>query len=725
MKRGVLFFVAICAFFAVSFAEEGNGGASRASAMLDKSLKKDDSPQGPFHLVDESPVQAIKILEALTGRVSIQSPQLPNVKINFTSEGTLPRSEAILAFESLLSMNGIALTPLGDKFFKAAPVTGVNSQSPEFLEGRASDLPPSQAFYTKLYKLQYLDVETFQQTLAAFVSPNGISTVALFPQSNSFLLTDTLVNHQRIEMLLDNIDNVPNLAEEMGFITLKNMSAEDMKKRLLSLQGDALKKYFSKTTFEADERTNQIIVFTQKGNLRYVEDFIKKLDVDAEPITRSEVFYIKQGEAKDVESILNQIVKGQQAAVKSNQKTKAKTANTTANARAKTAVAATKKPSTLVNPGEAAGLQFSEYVTIAADERSNSIVVYGTPLDIEQIKGIIEKIDVVLFQVKIDVIITEVTLTGSQVSGLSTFGLGYSTLADSTTGKSGWSGSTSTYSVGENPAFKISADEYGFDAVFNVAKENSKVKILSAPSVVTTHNKKARINVSKRYPFVTGSTTYNTGTYPSTSSTIEWKDIGIILEVTPFIGDNGVIQMEINQEVSSVVEETVIDSNTQKIVGTREAESFISATSGDMIVLAGLQQGQTTNQEGSVYLLGDIPLIGELFKPKKESLERTELIMFIRPTIINSARAQDAVAKTNLENSPVKEDVENFIKTGRFDVKSSLDPQNGDSSVQDKEGDLKGSSGSDEGTKDIDSSGRGKTEESKVPSFPRNKRGIR
>jgi len=640
-------------------------------------LKQNDDLQGPFFLVDESPIQVIKILESLSGQIALQSPQLPDVKINFATSGKLPRSEAILAFKSLLAVNGIAITPMGEKFFKAAPAQGVNTQAPTYLFGKASELPASQYFYAKLYELNYIDIDSFKDTLTPFISPNGIATLTIFQRSNAFMLTDTLVNHQRIEMLLEKLDVAPDIGEEIKFFVLKNMSSEDMKRRLMTLQSDLLKKYLDKTTIESDERTNQVIVVTRKGNMKYIQDIIDKLDIDSEPLTRSEVYYIKYGEAKDVASVLNQIVKGQQAAVKSAQTSKTNAAaqanrtNRVINAQNASSGNATKLPTNLTADQTGASLQFSEYITIVPDERSNSIVCYGTPTDLKQISTIIDKVDVVLAQVKIDVIITEVTLSDKQVSGLSSFGLDYTTIK--TDNKKGWSGSTSTYSVtdGDTPAFSLSMSEYGFTSVFNVAQQNNLVKILSAPSIVTTHNKEASVTVSQQYPLITGSTTYSAAVTPTTSSTIDWRDIGIELTVTPLIGENGVIQMKIKQTVSTVVDHTVIDSNTQPIIGKREAESFVSSASGDTVVLAGLQQSNTTDTNGAVWLLSDIPLIGQIFEPERQSVERTELIFFIRPTVIKSAPYSKVLTEEGMDSSRSRKELENYFTTGRFhDIKN-------------------------------------------------------
>ncbi len=642
------------------------------SAFCD-SPEKDDL-QGPFYLVDESPFQVIKILENLSGKSAIISAELPNAKINFSSQKKLAREDAINALKSVLAINGMAITPMGDKFFKVSPSKSINAQSPSLLTGKASELPASQNFYTKLYQLQYIDVDTLKDALKPFTSPNEVGTVAVFSRSNAFLFTDTLANHQRIESLLEKLDTPPLIREDVGFIQLKNTAADDMKRRITAIQGDLLKRYFEKTTIESDERTNQLIVVTQRGNLKNIRDFIEKLDIDCEPMTRSQVFYIKHGEAKDVATVLNDIVKGQQSAVK-----KANAANTAAvnaqnrsnsrqNYRNRNVQGAARLPTNLTADPVGASLQFSEYITIVPDERSNSIVTYGTPTDLKQIGDIIRKIDVVLAQVKIDVIVTEVTLTDNQASGLSTFGLSYSKDATELVDK-GWSGSTESFGLSDSsntPVFSAGVSERGFDLVFNVAEQNSNVKVLSAPSVVTSHNNIAKVNVSKRQPLITGITSYDATSYPTTKSTVTWTDIGIQLEVTPLIGDNGMIQMNIKQTVETVIDNTVIDTNIQPIIGKREAESFVSARSGETIILGGLQQVNNKTIDGAVFGLSDIPLLGNLFKPARESNERTELIIFIRPVIITSMHEYEGLTKEQIDASGASKEINRYFSTGKF-----------------------------------------------------------
>ncbi len=660
-----------------SMVESSSSPAAGApQAPADKPAIPTDDLQGPFYFVDESPIQVIKILEALSGKLVLQSSNLPNAKINFATKSRMVRSEAVAAFESLLSLNGIAIIPVGEKYLKAVPSDSVATQAPQFIMGSPSDLPVSLNFYTKLFELEYMEMDKLGDKLKPFLSAGKVSSAEVFPRSNAVLVTDTLANLQRIELLLKKLDTPAQVREDVGFVQLKNVSAEDMKIRLTNMHGDILKRYFENTTIEVDPRTNQVIIVTQKGNLPFIKNLIDGLDIPADPLLKSDVIYIKHGDAKDVVQVLNTVITGQQQAARNASNSKSRqSAATRAATRTKTAAGAKPPTPSKATRDTDSGMQFSEYVTTTADEWSNSIVVYGTPSDLLQVRDLVEKLDIQLYQVRIDVIITEVTLTDNQVSGLSTFGLSFGD-----TGSEEWpkqsgrfSGTTSTYNLSSNtnPAFKISANESGFDAVFNTAQENSNVKVLSSPSITTSHNKEAYVNVGQKYPIITSSTSdiVNTNT---TKSSVELRDIGIKLTVTPRIGENGIVQMEVHQEVETIVDYTTIDQNQQPIIGTREAESFISVQSGETIVMAGLQQVDVSDKGGKVWLLGDLPVLGWLFSPSSSDLTRRELIIFIRPTVVKSSKIEDIMTDKAIANSSYGEEILDYFEDGNFYSRKEL-----------------------------------------------------
>lgn len=572
--------------------------------------------------------EVLDLIEMLSGKPILRKQDLPRVQIVFDSQRPLPREEALLVLESLLSMNGIALTDLGN-YLKAVKTEVANTEAPRLLLEDITQLPPSQQVYARLFQLNYLTTEEVQKLIEPLKTTN-IGKIDAFPNANALLVTDALVNLQRIHDILGRIDKPAPIREELFFVQLKNVDAEDLQRRLEKMKGDSLKTYLQgNTAIEADKRTNQLIIITHPGNKPLLEDIIAKLDIDIAPLTRSEVIEVSNAEAKTVADIIEEIITGQEQSREEN-------APGNRNADGNTP----QPPNTPGNPAQNAArqslasentkLQFSDYVQIVADERSNAIVAYGTETDIQQVRDLVKKIDVLLAQVQVEVVIVEVTLSDDQVRGIDSFGLKSEAYEEwNLVDLQGPSSGSLAAPFVINGSYKT----FSLDAVFRTAKRDSKVNILSAPTLVTTHNQEASIVVGEQRPIITATQTNTDNT--STSSSVNFENIGIELTVKPLIGANGVIQMEIEQKIENVIDTTLIDNNEQPIIGTREAKSFVSVNDGSIIVLGGLQEVETNNGSGSIFLLGDIPIIGRLFGSKTQSRTVRELLLFIKPTIIS------------------------------------------------------------------------------------------
>lgn len=631
---------------------------------MDEISIKINRMQGPFYFVDAPLISILEFLEKLLDKPIIYSSTLPQTaKFSFKSEKKIPHDDAIKIFRSMIMLNGIALIPVdGDKYYKAVPSAGVSTQVPEFLVGRASNLTPSQDFYTKFFELKYIQIADIESKLKSSLSQNNVGMFETFPKSNSFWVTDTLLNIQRIEAILDKLDTPTN---ETFFIQITNSSASDIKDKISALKLDE----FANATISSDARTNKLIVVASKPIYEKVKQIVTELDIQSDAILKSEVVYVKHGEAAKIVEVLNKIVSGQKQS-KSNKNARDLPPEKTL---AQKPTSTDKKESDILQISEGTknlsdeknsnfGIEFSDYVQIVSEERSNAIVLYGTSNDLKQIKSIINLLDIVLTQVKIDVLITEVILSNDQVSGLSSFGLSYNA-----SDIDGFSGSTQTYNLtnSSTPAFSISASETSFSFLLGVARQNQNVKVLSAPTIVTTHNKEAEVNISQSLPIITSSMSDITS-ITTTRSSVSYKDIGIRLLVTPLVGANGSIQLKIDQSVDSISGYTTIDNNQQPIISKRKATSFISAKNNEVITLAGLQQIDTTKLDGGVWFLSDIPLLGELFKPSKNEYTRRELIIFIRPTVIESTPTNSIIKGKEIFQSPSKDEIETFFKDGKF-----------------------------------------------------------
>ncbi len=281
------------------------------------------------------------------------------------------------------------------------------------------------------------------------------------------------------------------------------------------------------------------------------------------------------------------------------------------------------------------------------------------------------RLDVILPQVRIEATIVEVTLGQGEVSGLDTLGLGFKLNpngSSSNTGNGDYRFNTGTPGLPNSgdPAFSIggSVKELSLAAILNKSELRTKVKVLSSPTIVTTHNKKALINVSQSQPIVTGSASDLQNPSASRSS-VTYRDIGIKLEVTPRIGDNGVIQMEVTQTVENIAGTTRIDNNEQPLIGKREATSYLSATDRETIILAGLQSTADRTTKGKIWLLGSIPYLGPwLFQPETVSNERRELIIFLKPYVSDPAKMRAEPTPGLRPDALTGRDANRFIDTG-------------------------------------------------------------
>ena len=610
---------------------------------------------GPIVLVDETAHQVLELLQKLTGKTILMQQTLPPLKVNFNSIRPVTKEEAISALESVLSLNGVAVTTVNEYQLKAVPTIGVNTQAPQILTESTFGQAPSQKVYSKFYPLEYLGTEEAMGMIQPFLTP-GVSSLIPFPKSDALLVTDALINLQRVEDILVHADKPVFIREEILFFNLKNITATEMQKRLETLYEKTLKGYMQGTTsFESDERTNQLIVITHASNIPTIRRFIDTLDVDSAPITQSKVYTLRYAESTKVVELIQQVINGQKQSFKEQESRNKKLPNDP-------------KTSATTSGDGKDSLQFSDYITIVADERSNAIVAYGTRSDLNQVASLVDEIDILLPQVRIEVVISEVALKDQGQRGIDSFGI------DWNQGKNGVlqinTGGPSSSDLGGKPLFGFdiggqSLSTATIGAVLRTAERDSDVSILSTPTIVTTHNQEAQIEVVEQRPILSEQNTDKTNPNSITNS-INYKDIGIVLTVKPLIGLNGVIQMEITQKVENIVGNQTIGDVDQPIIGKREAKSFVSVNDGEMIVLGGLQENVRSDSKNKMFILGQLPVIGGLFTSDVHSYEKRELIIFIVPHLITNTTEGNKNAQLSLARSENEEGMTTFLETGKL-----------------------------------------------------------
>jgi general secretion pathway protein D len=612
---------------------------------------------GPLQLRDESIDQVLALVERWTGKTLLRPQALPSATITVNLRETVTKEEALRALETLLNLNGIALTPLGDRFIKVTALNVAKSEAPELIEGSTLELPASGRLVSKVFQLNFLRVAEFMPQVAQLLSPNTGSPPIIFEKANAALLTDSLSNLQRIEVLLQRLDRPMLNGMEPKFYSLRFAKASDVVNKMRTiLSGPLQSQVGTATSFNADDRTNQVVLISDARQVPFFDELISKLDVKSDPNTRNEVIYLKHAAAKDVAQILSQLVTGQNNASRqaegSARPTMLPAAVTTAAPQGAPAPAA---PMTFSAPSASAlGLessnQFSSLLTILPEERSNSIVVSGTVDDIRLINELVGKIDILLAQVRIEVVIAEVTLSDNAQSGISALGLkieGDKLVGGQISGP-GFVGSNITGNRQTTGDIDLSA-EVGL----TTTPRKSGATILSQPNIMTTHNKDAEIFVGEQRPVISSylndSTTGTTTGVGGYRSTVSSKDIGISLKVKPLIGTDGSVQLEITQEVNDILGDITIDGNPQPRIGRRSTKSFVSARSGEIIVLGGLQR---TSKSKSTSRLGPIPIIGDLLGARSREDTRTDLVFFLRPYVLTNSKTDNAPALKQVDQLP-------------------------------------------------------------------------
>jgi len=353
-------------------------------------------------------------------------------------------------------------------------------------------------------------------------------------------------------------------------------------------------------------RTNALLVNGDMNNISLLLNMVKFLDT-ALPTAQSDIhiYKLENAGAEEVAATLSTLASGIPVQQKD----------------------AKQKPQTEQSA-------FSERFKVVANKETNSLIIISAPQDYEKIEGIIKGLDVKREQVLVEALIVEISLNDDQI-----FGFDWSALIDTPYDADVVASSnTGLYAEGLQrgglPGLTVgllNGTLPNVYAILNANRENTNLKILSTPEIVTVDNNEATINISEQIPFLTSS---RVDEQNNVIQTFDYKDIGIILKLTPHINKNGYITMEIEQQIKKLVESTRTLENPS--VYKREITSKVTVKDERTIVIGGLIRDDVTNIEQKVPLLGDIPLLGLLFRKQIKQRTRTNLLVFITPHIITA-----------------------------------------------------------------------------------------
>jgi len=629
---------------------------------------------------------------------------LPAMEISFNSQGHLTKGETIRIVESLLAMHGLGISKISENLYKAMRAEKINMHVPIWLEGPASIIKPSQKIYMKMFHLKYAPAKEVVTHLTPFKTEVG--QMVLLENANSILVTDALLNLQRMEQLLEKLDR-PISREELGtkFVIwpTRHAGARELESKLKTMIEGSLKPFLGGTTqVDSDERTGKLIIVTRQENVETLEFMLETLDAPVKMKTTSKLFKLQHAETKDIQSILDEVIKNQQrikqqvqgrknaAAARPSSATPAK-----ATPGAPAPAATAQKAAGGADGGSEGSHEFSDFITISSDERSNAILVYGTKEDIEEIGRMIESLDQPLPQARLDTIFVMVDLTEQHHRGIDALlgNLEWSKFARSPRGESlfgdtvtenqqvatagpdglfGTADDTTETVVGNvarntmqgvvgipglNTSIPFQLEDWKltgvrWDQIFALSSERNDVRIFSTPTLSFAHNSpEVHILIEdERNIVIPTYSGYNTGTDGGTSTGQQSKITAkTSLEIKkpkigmPQIDENGTIispgsifmEVEVKAEKFDETQSNTYQGQSLPAKKIREAKSVVTVRDGEIIVLGGLQEVQVDSTESKYNLLSDIPYFGKkFFRPKTVKYTPTELLIFLKPTIM-------------------------------------------------------------------------------------------
>jgi general secretion pathway protein D len=594
----------------------------------------------------------IKAMSELTGKNFIIDPGVRG-KITIIAPTKITVAEAWKAFLSALAINGWSIVPSG-KFFKVKSARDARNDSIETYAGPYS--PDNDQMITRIIHLKHIQAADVNSKLRTLQSKFG--DINVYEPTNSLIISDFGSNVERITSILRELD-VKGFEEQLEVIQIRYAKAKDIADLMDQIinkgerrrgQGGANAGFTSgiprfgqpqaKGAGEAfslvipDDRTNSIIVVGNKAGIEKIRELVGKLDRRVRPDEAGGVYvyYVKHGDAEKIAQTLSGLAtdakKGQSAA-----------------------------PSTGA-PG-APGLPLAEQtqpifggeVKIAAAKETNSLIITASRQDYQVILNIMRKIDIPRDQVYVEAIIMEMTAGASSTFNISYFGFNKDSNGLARTGFSSGGLSTLTditskgaiLGFGSGDKVKITlpdgktADVTSTLGFVNFLKTVSNVNVLSTPQVLAMDNEEAEIKVQNTIPVAPTTTQGAT----STQQGIVREDVGISLKIKPHISrTDETVRLEIENSVSDVaVVEAVAQALATQSTSTskRNLKSQIVVRNGDTAVLGGLMKDQETEQVSKVPLLGDIPILGWLFKGKTGRKEKVNLLIFLTPRILRSS----------------------------------------------------------------------------------------
>ncbi|MDA8126958.1 MAG: type II secretion system secretin GspD [Deltaproteobacteria bacterium] len=622
------------------------------------------SPSGRYVTIDFDNVDItvfIKFVSELTGRNFVVDDKVKG-KVTVISPKKIPVDEVYKVFESVLEIYGFATVQAGEvtKVILAQDARGKNLE----LRLKGEAIAAEDKIVTQILSLQHASPDEMKKVLDPLIAKTSI--ILSYPPTGMLIITDVLSNVKRLQEIVSALD-VDGVGEVISYVPLKYAAAAEMARSLTTIfQQQAGKGALAPIKIVPDDRVNALIILATENDTKKVRELLALMDKEMPRGAGAiRVYYLQNAKAEELEKVLKGLPQ-QQA------RPAAGAAGGAAAAAASTAI-------------------FAKNVQIVADKSTNALIITADTADYLIIEDVIRKLDISRAMVYLEALIMEVNASkgfklGVEWQGaneISRDGKQYGAVVGGISGDGGAFGVTSNLLAGKGLPSGLSLGVIGqaisvavgsttltfpnLSAFINAYQNDKDVRILSTPQLLTLDNEEAEITVGSNIPYVTRQDTTTTST--TNYSSYEYKDVGVTLKVTPQINKDGFVRMKLDQTVTKVVSASAtVSSGTAILTPTtlkRTAKTTVAIKDGETVVIGGMIEDNSDTGDYKVPLLGDIPLLGWLFKSRSRTSERNNLFVFITPRIIRTPEDakgihedkkefMEGIKEGTIKNAPVR-----------------------------------------------------------------------
>jgi len=608
--------------------------------------------------------EVIQVIAEILDLSYIIDPQVKGV-VNIRSGKKIPMAQLFSVFKKLLNINGLDIRSEGDYnyIFKVKNPGVQTIYNPEM----ASKLQDSPRFVIQIIPVSHLPVDEATKLLTPYLSEQG--TIQNLKNPNTLFISDYESKVVDVLMILAKLDISPLSSLKVRLARVDKAPLFDIRDELTEILSALLvnKQGYDGVTVIALERVNSLLLIS--GNQELLDSatrWVTELDVvPSEGRDNIYIYNVRNSVASDLAALVTDLISDQPGASSVRKATSATASKGSgdkpgasgpnvapAPAVRKTGGSASKKSA------EAPGLRFAGEPTLIADDSRNIILLRTLPADYSRLVKLLERLDNVPRQVLIEVMVAEIKLSDTWEMGIEW------QFKESGRLKTGNSEYTNSYGLDLPLAatgFTYSVLNSAGEAVgmLNAIADDNDVSILSSPQVMVLNNETATVNVGEQVPIITS----QTGDINSSNlnQTIQYKDTGVILKVTPKINYDGIIILDINQQVSSAGTNT-LSGTESPVISNRELNTKLAVRDGQTIFMGGLIENNVTINDSGVPILKDIPLLGWLFKYQSEAKEKTELLVMITPYVIET---EDVLAQYTKSFEAQMNDLRNKLNAGR------------------------------------------------------------